>query len=94
MKYFIFMMLTSIGLATAHSCSYNEYEIDNIDEIDEIVTIQEEVVFQDCYTDGNGSGLEKALDYIDSYNAENDIHAKSSIITFISNIDDCPAKII
>lgn len=88
MKNVLFMMLASICLAIVCSCSNNGNEIDGP------VTIQEEVVFQDCYTDGNGSGLEKALAYIDSYNAENDIHAKSSIITFISNIDDCPAKII
>ena len=35
------------------------------------MTIQENVVFQDCHTDECGTGLEKALAYIDSYNKEN-----------------------
>lgn len=91
MRSFIFMMLASIGLATVYSCSYSNSEID---EIDELMTIQENVVFQDCHTDKCGTGLEKALAYIDSYNTENDVHGKSSIITFVSNIDDCPAEII
>ena len=81
-------MLASICLTTIYSCSNNENEIDKPE------TIQKNIVFQDCYTDGNSTGLEKALAYIDSYNAENDIYAKSSIITFVSNIDDCTAKII
>lgn len=88
MKDVLFMMLASIGLATVYSCSNNE------NEIEEPVTIQESIVFQDCYTDDSGTGLEKALAYIDDYNAENDIHTKTSIITFVSNIDDCPAKIV
>ncbi len=81
-------MLASIALATVCSCSNNG------NDIEEPVIIQENVVFHDCYTDGNSTGLEKALTYIESYNAENDINTKTSIITFVSNIDDCPAKIV
>lgn len=58
MRSFIFMMLASIGLVTAYSCSYSNSEID---EIDELMTIKENVVFQDCHTDECGTGLEKAL---------------------------------
>lgn len=83
----LFTLLASIGMAAVLSCSDEE------NEIEETVTIQEKVIFQDCYTDDSSTALEKALAYIDSYNTENDIHTRTSVITFVSNIDDCPVSI-
>ena len=84
----VLLILASIWLMNYFSCS-------NIKtEFDEPVAIQRTVIIQDCYTDTTCTALEKLLSQIDEYNYENSLQSTSSIVTFVSNIDDIHAEII
>jgi hypothetical protein len=73
----------------------NYFSCSNIEtEFDESVAIQRTVIIQDCYTDTTCTALEKLLSQIDEYNYENSLQSTSSIVTFISSIDDIHAEII
>lgn len=83
----LLLILASIWLTNYFSCSGNDMEPD------EPIAIQETVVIQDFHTDKTCTALEKLLSYIDAYSHENSLHATSSIVTFVSSINDCPAEI-
>lgn len=84
----VLLILASIWLMNYFSCSDNETVLD------EHVTIQRTVMIQDCHSDTTYTALEKFLSHIDEYNHENGLPATSSIVTFISSIDDIHAEII
>ena len=84
MKNLLFIILHCIFLSCFYSCSNNDTEVW------ESTTVQ----LQDYYTDNQNTALEKALSDIDDYNDEHGVREKTSVITFVLNINDCPAKII
>ena len=84
MKNLLFIILHCIFLSCFYSCSSNDTEVW------ESTTVQ----LQDYYTDNQNTALEKALSDIDDYNDEHGVREKTSVITFVLNINDCPAKII
>lgn len=80
----IFLLMASI---TFYSCSSNE------DSAEPANIEIKEVVLDNFNTEGEETGIQKAMQYIEKYNKENDIYSRHTITTFITKINDCSAKI-